>query len=179
MDDHEAKSVASADKAADASGSAPKRSTAGGAADASKQDPMPKTKSALMAAMHGMMMKKDKKHEAILIQVNVKCSITISPCPEISDEVISLLRAPGPVYSRHVRHGYEQCEDGIQCMQRYYFETKFERFRITVIFRKEKRGKQEIDIITYIYRFFLPLNTSYCCTLLELNHNRGIFNRNS
>ena len=61
MDDHEAKSVASADKAADASGSAPKRSTAGGAADASKQDPMPKTKSALMAAMHGMMMKKDKK----------------------------------------------------------------------------------------------------------------------
>ena len=61
MDDHEAGSIASADKAADASGSAPKRSTAGGAADASKQDPMPKTKSALMAAMHGMMMKKDKK----------------------------------------------------------------------------------------------------------------------
>ena len=34
----------------------------------------------------------------------VKCSITISPCSEISDEVISLLLAPGPVYSRHVRH---------------------------------------------------------------------------
>ena len=50
-----------------------------------------------------VMMKKDKKHETIHT-VNVKCSITISPCPEISDEVISLLRAPGPVYTRHVRH---------------------------------------------------------------------------
>ena len=44
MDDHEAGSVASADKAADASGSAPKRSTGGGASDASKQDPMPRLK---------------------------------------------------------------------------------------------------------------------------------------
>ena len=61
MSDQEAQSVASADKAADAGSAAPKRSTAGGAADSSKQDPMPKTKSALMAAMHGMMMKKDKK----------------------------------------------------------------------------------------------------------------------
>ena len=51
MSDHEAQSVASADKASDASGSAPKRSTAGGAADATTQDPMPKTKAALMAAM--------------------------------------------------------------------------------------------------------------------------------
>jgi hypothetical protein len=61
MDDHEAGSVASADKAADASGSAPKRSTGGGASDASKQDPMPKTKAALMAAMMKDMGKMDKK----------------------------------------------------------------------------------------------------------------------
>ena len=61
MDDHEAGSIASADKAADASGSAPKRSTGGGASDASKQDPMPKTKAALMAAMMHSMGKMDKK----------------------------------------------------------------------------------------------------------------------
>ena len=61
MDDHEAGSIASADKAADASGSAPKRSTGGGASDASKQDPMPKTKAALMAAMMKDMGKMDKK----------------------------------------------------------------------------------------------------------------------
>ena len=40
-------------------------------------------------------MKEKKKHEAIHTAI-VKCSITISPCPEISDEVISLLLAPGP-----------------------------------------------------------------------------------
>ena len=40
-------------------------------------------------------MKEKKKHEAIHTAI-VKCSITISPCPEISDEVISLLQAPGP-----------------------------------------------------------------------------------
>ena len=61
MDDHEAGSIASADKAADAGGSAPKRSTAGGASDAGKQDPMPKTKAALMAAMMHSMGKMDKK----------------------------------------------------------------------------------------------------------------------
>ena len=61
MDDHEAGSIASADKAADAGGSAPKRSTAGGASDAGKQDPMPKTKAALMAAMMHDMGKMDKK----------------------------------------------------------------------------------------------------------------------
>lgn len=48
------------------------------------------------------MMKKKKKHEAS--NSYVKRSITISPRSEISDEVISLLLAPGPVYSRHVRH---------------------------------------------------------------------------
>ena len=46
-------------------------------------------------------MKEKKKHEAIHTAI-VKCSITISPCPEISDEVISLLLARAPVYSRHV-----------------------------------------------------------------------------
>ena len=61
MDDHEAGSIASADKAADAGGSAPKRSTSGGASDAGKQDPMPKTKAALMAAMMHDMGKMDKK----------------------------------------------------------------------------------------------------------------------
>lgn len=47
----EGESVKTADAAAAASGSAPKRSTAGGAADATMQAPMPKTKAALMAAM--------------------------------------------------------------------------------------------------------------------------------
>ena len=54
-------SVKSADAASDASGSAPKRSTAGGAADSGKQDPMPKTKASLMAAMMHKMQKMDKK----------------------------------------------------------------------------------------------------------------------
>jgi len=52
----EAQSVASVDAAGDATGSAPKRKT-----DNTKQDPMPKTKGALMAAMVSKMqgMKKD------------------------------------------------------------------------------------------------------------------------
>ena len=56
MDDHEADSVKSSDAAADASGSAPKRK-----GDQSTQDPMPKTKAALMAAMMHKMGKMDKK----------------------------------------------------------------------------------------------------------------------
>lgn len=56
MSDHEADSVKSADAASDASGSAPKRK-----GDQSKQDPMPKTKAALMAAMMHNMGKMDKK----------------------------------------------------------------------------------------------------------------------
>ena len=56
MDDHEADSVKSADAASDASGSAPKRT-----GDQSTQDPMPKTKAALMAAMMHNMGKMDKK----------------------------------------------------------------------------------------------------------------------
>ena len=56
MDDHEADSVKSSDAAADASGNAPKRK-----GDQSTQDPMPKTKAALMAAMMHDMGKMDKK----------------------------------------------------------------------------------------------------------------------
>lgn len=56
MSDHEADSVKSSDAAADASGNAPKRK-----GDQSKQDPMPKTKAALMAAMMHNMGKMDKK----------------------------------------------------------------------------------------------------------------------
>ena len=56
MSDHEAQSVASADKAGDASGSAPKRK-----GDQTTQDPMPKTKAALMAAMMHKMQMMDKK----------------------------------------------------------------------------------------------------------------------
>ena len=55
----EAQSVASIDKAGDATGTAPTRKMAGGtAADNTKKDPMPKTKAGLIAAMvtgmHGM-----------------------------------------------------------------------------------------------------------------------------
>ena len=59
----EAQSVASVDKAADATGTAPKRKMAGGtAADNTKQDPMPKTKAGMINAMYKEMsrMKKDK-----------------------------------------------------------------------------------------------------------------------
>lgn len=49
--DQEAQSVASVDKAADAGKTAPKRNTAGGAADATTQDPMPKTKAGMLQAM--------------------------------------------------------------------------------------------------------------------------------
>lgn len=57
MSDHEAQSVASADKAGDASGSAPKRK-----GDQTTQDPMPKTKAGMLQAMMhhaGKMNKKD------------------------------------------------------------------------------------------------------------------------
>lgn len=54
--DQEAQSVASVDKAGDASGAAPKRK-----GDQSKQDPMPKTKAAMITAMVGKMQKMDKK----------------------------------------------------------------------------------------------------------------------
>ncbi len=56
MSDHESDSVKSADSGADASGNAPKRT-----GDQTKQEPMPKTKAALMAAMMHNMGKMDKK----------------------------------------------------------------------------------------------------------------------
>ena len=58
----EAQSIASVDKAGDATGSAPKRKMAGGtAADSTKQDPMPKTKAGMINVMMTKMggMKKD------------------------------------------------------------------------------------------------------------------------
>ncbi len=59
----EAQSVASVDKAGDATGSAPKRKMAGGtAADASNAEPMPKlTKMGMVNAMYKMSKKMDKK----------------------------------------------------------------------------------------------------------------------
>ena len=58
----EAQSVASIDKAGDATGTAPTRKMAGGtAADNTKKDPMPKTKAGLIAAMVQHMQGKNKK----------------------------------------------------------------------------------------------------------------------
>ena len=58
----EAQSVASVDKAGEATGTAPKRKMAGGtAADNTKKDPMPKTKAGMIAAMVHNMQKMDKK----------------------------------------------------------------------------------------------------------------------
>ena len=67
----ETQSVASVDKAGDATGSAPKRKMAGGtAADNTKQDPMPKTKAGMIAAMVGNMQKMDKKKLTAMYQYN-------------------------------------------------------------------------------------------------------------
>ena len=58
----ETQSIASVDKAGDATGTAPKRKMAGGtAADNTKKDPMPKTKAGMIAAMVHNMQKMDKK----------------------------------------------------------------------------------------------------------------------
>ena len=58
----ETQSVASVDKAGDATGSAPKRKMAGGtAADNTKQDPMPKTKAGMIAKMVGTMQSMNKQ----------------------------------------------------------------------------------------------------------------------
>ena len=56
----EAQSVASVDKAGDATGTAKKRSAPGGASDNTKQDPMPKTKAGLINAMYNNMSKAPK-----------------------------------------------------------------------------------------------------------------------
>ena len=65
----EAQSVASIDKAGDATGTAPKRKMAGGtAADNTKKDPMPKTKAGVIAAMvHDM---QGKKKETLMQMYN-------------------------------------------------------------------------------------------------------------
>ena len=65
----EAQSVASIDKAGDATGSAPKRKMAGGtAAENTKKDPMPKTKAGMIAAMVHNMQKMDKKTLSAMYQ---------------------------------------------------------------------------------------------------------------
>ena len=63
----EGQSVASVDKAGDATGTAPTRKMAGGtAADNTKKDPMPKTKAGLIAAMvTGMQGMKKQKLDAM------------------------------------------------------------------------------------------------------------------
>ena len=67
----EAQSVASVDKAGDATGSAPKRKMAGGTAgDNTKQDPMIKTKAGMITAMVGKMQKMDKKSLQAMMHYN-------------------------------------------------------------------------------------------------------------
>ena len=67
----EAQSVASVDKAGDATGSAPTRKMAGGtAADNTKKDPMPKTKAGMIAAMVHNMQKMDKKKLTAMMHYN-------------------------------------------------------------------------------------------------------------
>ena len=81
----EAQSVASIDKAGDATGSAPKRKMAGGtAADNTKKDPMPKTKAGMIAGIVGKMQGMDKK--AIMAMYNYKPTMdTASTDPEAFD----------------------------------------------------------------------------------------------
>ena len=77
----EAQSIASVDKAGDAGGTAPKRKMAGGtAADNTKQDPMPKTKAGMIAAMVGSMQKMNKKQINAMAQ-----SMYSSTSPEAFD----------------------------------------------------------------------------------------------
>ena len=72
----EAQSVASVDKAGDATGTAPTRKMAGGtAADNTKKDPMVKTKAGMIAAMVHNMQKMDKKKINAMYQ-------TMSTSPE-------------------------------------------------------------------------------------------------
>ena len=59
----EAQSIAATDKASDATGSAPKRK-----GDNTKQDPMPKTKAGLIAAMVGKLQGKNKQQLAAMYQ---------------------------------------------------------------------------------------------------------------
>jgi len=77
----EAQSVASVDKAGDATGTAPKRKMTGGtAADNTKKDPMPKTKAGMIAKMVGTMQGMNKQ------QINAMAgSMYSSTSPEAFD----------------------------------------------------------------------------------------------
>ena len=84
----EAQSVASIDKAGDATGTAPKRKMAGGtAADNTKKDPMPKTKAGMIAAMVGNMQKMDKKKLTAMYQMNSTDPEAFEGEPIAEDEV--------------------------------------------------------------------------------------------
>ena len=66
----EAQSIAATDKAGDATGTAPKRSAAGGATDNTKKDPMPKTKAGMIAAMVQNMQGMTKKKLTAMYQTS-------------------------------------------------------------------------------------------------------------
>tara|TARA_B100001248_G_C27381248_1_gene457071 strand:+ start:474 stop:1550 length:1077 start_codon:yes stop_codon:yes gene_type:complete len=71
----EGQSVASVDKAGDATGTAPKRKMAGGtAADNTKKDPMPKTKAGLIAAMVTNMQGMKKQKLDAMYKMNMSTS---------------------------------------------------------------------------------------------------------
>ena len=71
----EAQSVASIDKAGDATGTAPTRKMAGGtAADNTKKDPMPKTKAGVIAAMVHHMQGKKKQDLMQMYKLNMSTS---------------------------------------------------------------------------------------------------------
>ena len=68
----EAQSVASVDKAGEATGTAKKRSAPGGASDNTKQDPMPKTKAGLINAMYSKMSKAPKQKLMAMYNATMK-----------------------------------------------------------------------------------------------------------
>jgi hypothetical protein len=68
----EAQSVASVDKAGEATGTAKKRSAPGGASDNTKQDPMPKTKAGLINAMYNKMSKAPKAKLMAMYNASMK-----------------------------------------------------------------------------------------------------------
>ncbi len=84
----EAQSVASVDKAGEATGTAPKRKMAGGtAADNTKKDPMPKTKAGMIAAMVHNMQKMDKKKLTAMMNYNSTDPEAFDGEPIAEDEV--------------------------------------------------------------------------------------------
>ena len=85
----EAQSVASVDKAGEATGTAPKRKMAGGtAADNTKKDPMPKTKAGMIAKMVGTMQGMNKQQiNAMYTQYNSTDPEAFDGEPIAEDEV--------------------------------------------------------------------------------------------